>query len=363
MRESGLRADALLATEPLETTPARPQSSGTGLTRPAINAREPTLPRVRTATPIGAPPVPMKAPPEASPPRAVPTPMSAAIGSTERYFFATSDDFVPDRAQSIVALGRGASVSAWLGASPAPERGGPTSAVRDVLSPPFESTPRPAPSMRSAPRERGEGTGKIATQRGDATPTDELARRTAEAQVKGAMVAGALEHIEAAHGPRAASLVLVRLDASLRARLEGVILPMAWLPLAVLEQLVRVTDEVAGRGDGTTAEAIGRACADRELPTTHRMFMQSATPRAAIERVPQLHRAYFSRGDARLLSAGPNAARLSFDGTGLESPMLTLWTGGFVARLVELSGARDVRVMPGRGEKGDEKGTFAIRWR
>ena len=363
MRESGLRADALLATEPLVTTPARPQSSGTGLTRPAISAREPTLPRIRNTAPIGPPPAPMKAPAEASPPRAVPTPMSAAIGSAERYFFAASDDFVPERARSIVALGRGASVSPSLGASPTPERAGPTSAVRDVLNAPFETTPRPAASMRSAPRERGEGTAKVATQRGDATPTDELAHRTAEAQVKGAIVVAALEHIDAAHGPRAASLVLVRLDESLRARLEGVILPMAWLPLAVLEQLVRVTDEVAGRGDGTTAETLGRACADRELPTTHRMFMQGATPSAAIERVPQLHRAYFSRGDARPLSSGPNAARVSFDGTGLDSPMLALWTGGFVARLLELSGARDVRVMPGRGEKGDEKGTFAIRWR
>ncbi len=363
--DTGLRADALLATEPLEAPRARPESSGVGIARPSFAGRDPTAraragvassgtPAERLSAPAGLPRSSDPSPPRAfSPPSAsITTPTNT---TNKRYFFAASDDFVPDRARSIVPLGARLSAPPAPPSVPyAPERSGPTSALRDALSAAVELTPRPPP--RSPARERGDATGQLATE-------DAARRATAEPNVKGAIVVGALEHVDAAHGPRTGSLVLVRLDPSHRAKLEGVMLPMAWLPLSLFEHLVRVTDEVAGRGDGMTAEAIGRACADRELPTTHKAFMQSATPRAAIERVPQLYRSYFSRGEARLLSAGPNAARVGFDGTGLDSPVLTPWTGGFLARLLELSGARDVRVTPGRGEKGDERGTFSIRWR
>ncbi len=353
--DAGLRADALLQTEPVEMpaaqpslpapVPARPDSSGVGIARPPI-AREPTAGRPRPvlgASPIGKQvDVPASRPLSELPPRPIAT---SPPGANERYFFAASDDFAADKAKSLVRAG----------VPYVAERSGVTSAVRDVLAAPFEPTPR----MTSKPRER-EATGPVNAH--GATPSS-IDRAIGEPNVKGAIVAGALEHIDAAYGPRTGALVLSRLDAAFRAKLEGVLLPMAWFPIALLDQLVRVTDESVGRGDGTTAEAIGRACADRELPTTHRMFMQSATPTTAIERVPQIYRSYFARGEVRVLSTGSNTARLGFEGTGLDSPAMLPWTGGFLARLLELTGARDVRVTPGRGERGDERGSFTIKWR
>jgi uncharacterized protein (TIGR02265 family) len=353
--DAGLRADALLQTEPVETPAALPSlpaplapradSSGVGLARLPI-AREPTAGRARpaiSASPLAKPvDVPASRPLSELPPRPVATPP----GVNERYFFAASDDFSVEKAKSIVPLGR-------AGVPYVAERSGVTSAVRDVLAAPFEPTPR----MTSKPREP---TGPVIAH--GATPSS-IDRTMTEPNVKGAMVAGVLEHIDAAYGPRTGALVLSRLDAVFRTKLEGVLLPMAWFPVALLDQLVRVADESMGRGDGTTAEAIGRGCADRELPTTHRMFMQNATPTAAIERVPQIYRSYFARGEVRVLSSGPNLGRLGFEGTGLDSPVLLPWTSGFLARLLELTGAREVRVTSGRGDRGDERGTFTIKWR
>ena len=352
--DAGLRADALLQTEPVETPAALPSlsapalradSSGVALARPPI-AREPTAGRARPA--ISASPlakavvdVPVSRPLSELPPRPI-----AAPGVNERYFFAASDDFALEKAKSIVPLGR-------VGVPYVAERSGVTSAVRDVLAAPFEPTPR----MMAKPREP---TGPVVAH--GATPSS-IDRALSEPNVKGAMVAGVLEHIDAAYGPRTGALVLSRLDPAFRAKLEGVLLPMAWFPVALLDQLVRVADESMGRGDGTTAEAIGRGCADRELPTTHRMFMQSATPTAAIERVPQIYRSYFARGEVRVLSSGPNVGRLGLEGTGLDSPVLLPWTSGFLARLLELTGARDVRVTSGRGDRGDERGSLTIKWR
>src|SRR6185369_3539565 len=154
------------------------------------------------------------------------------------YFFAASDDFAADKAKSIVPLGRG-------GPTPyAAERSGVTSAVRDVLAAPFETAPR-AP-MR--PRER-EVSGQVSTRDSSFPgPPDRAVVGPNDATVKGAIIMGALEHIDAAHGPRTGAQLLSRLDAAHRGKLEGMVLPMAWFPLTLLEQLVRVTDEAVGRG-------------------------------------------------------------------------------------------------------------------
>jgi hypothetical protein len=111
-------------------------------------------------------------------------------------------------------------------------------------------------------------------------------------------------------------------------------------------------------GDGAVGEAMGRACADRELPTTHRLFMQSATPTTAVERIPLLYRAYFGRGEARVTPSGVNAARVAFETANGDNPALLGFLLGFTHRLLELSGGRDVRVT-----RGDERGSLALRWR
>jgi serine/threonine-protein kinase len=398
-----------------ESEMPRPSSSGTGIARPGsiaaraaeltakageASGREPTAPRIRPPTVASSvtsasskATVPGRdrrpAPPAAAPdgPRdsgarekepSAPRPVAVTGTAPARYFFASSDDWIAERAPSIVPLGR------QLTGDRAP---GPTSALRDVLVAATELGTPPRPSARAAPirpptevpreptRERGDATQpRLELGRAEGTPVmlardggaDDVSRRAGvEANVKGAFVSCALEDIETTHGPEGLQQVLARLDPGLRGKLEGVILPMAWHPLAVLEALVRCTEEVFGRGDGALCERVGRACADRELPTTHRLFMQSATPSAAVDRIPLLHRAYFARGDVRVLSSGPNAARVSLEGTSLDTPHLASWAVGFVTRLVELSGGREVKVLAGRTPDGksEARGVLSLRWR
>src|SRR5690606_15819635 len=110
-------------------------------------------------------------------------------------------------------------------------------------------------------------------------------------RVKGALVSAALDAIGAADLPR----VLARLDAEIAEPLRRVILPMAWLPLATYVELLRAAERELG-ADGSLAIRVGRATADRELTTTHRLFMQSATAQLAVGRIPLLFRAYHAPG-------------------------------------------------------------------
>jgi plasmid replication initiation protein len=77
---------------------------------------------------------------------------------------------------------------------------------------------------------------------------------------------------------------------------------------------------------------------------------------------------YFSRGEARVSAvtnpATSHGTRIEVDGLGAESPSLVAWLSGFWQRMLELAGARDVKVvaMSSRG-RGDDKSSVTIRWR
>ncbi len=178
-------------------------------------------------------------------------------------------------------------------------------------------------------------------------------------RVKGALVSAAIEAIGAADLAR----VLARLDGELAAPLRRVILPMAWLPLAAYVELLRAAERELG-ADGSLAVRVGRATADRELTTTHRLFMQSATPQLAVERIPLLFRAYHAPGSAVVDHGMAGSTKVETEGLSPDTLVHALAMSGFYQRLLELTGARDVRasVLACR-ERGDEATVTALRWR
>jgi uncharacterized protein (TIGR02265 family) len=183
--------------------------------------------------------------------------------------------------------------------------------------------------------------------------------------VKGSLVIAALDYIEATWGASALEAIRGLLDRESEKRLSGVVLPMAWLPLACYDHVLRAAERaVGGSGEGTVAVAIGRATAESDLSRTHRHFIQSATPSAAADRIPQVFRSYHSRGEARVSHLTGGGVRLELDAGAPESLAYAWAMGGFFQRMLELTGARDVRaaVMSYRA-RGDDKTVLALRWR
>ncbi|WP_236604406.1 serine/threonine-protein kinase [Sandaracinus amylolyticus] len=187
---------------------------------------------------------------------------------------------------------------------------------------------------------------------------------SADVEIKGSLVIATLDHLEAAYGAAAVAQIREHLDRESLARVSSVILPMAWLPMALFDQLVRGAERVVGASDWATSTGIGRAIADRELPTTHRLFMQTASPSAATERIPQLFRLYHSRGDAKVLPTPGGGVRVEVDLAAPESLSYAWALAGFWQRMLELTGAREVRaaVVSCRG-RGDDRTAVALRWR
>ena len=182
-------------------------------------------------------------------------------------------------------------------------------------------------------------------------------------EVKGSLLLAALDHFEAL-GPGTAARVMQRLPEETKARIGEVTLPMTWLPLADYTALLRAAERALGSGDGTVSVEIGVATAKRELTTTHRLFMATATPELAAQRVPQLFRAYHSSGRATVEPASTGGLRITVDGIDPDTLTHAMAWSGFIRSLLEQVGGRDVRAsVVTCAERGDPQTATILRWR
>ena len=280
----------------------------------------------------------------------------AAPPTGARYFFAASEDWqsplraVPRPRGSATSV-PAASDERTVSAAPPLARGGTVDSSQPLAGDP-----------------PGHARASVALERHPPELTREPGRMDAASApcVKGSLVAALLDHLTDELGAVSLELALGTLEPAMRRKLEGVILPMAWLPLALFDAVLAAADRDAKTM--TRAVSAGRATAERELSTTHRMFLQTANPTSVLERLPHLHRVYFSRGEARVGPAtgpaGSPGIRVEVEGPTAESAALVAWLSGFWQRTLELAGARDVKVaaVTARG-RGDESSGATLHWR
>ncbi len=289
--------------------------------------------------------------------------VAEARRATPRYYFAASDDWQPERARTGARRPLG---------PPSPREG----ADGDEAERPRSPTPPNPPaqgkelaqsavamgrastsSMAMAPPSRAtqSAPGSASTAVHSPAPVTPLldvpsGSLHTEAAVRGSWFVATLEYLGTMGGPAELEAVMKRMPPAAAERVDAVILPMAWLPMATFELLVRA----AGEGEAVL-QSIGRAIADRELATTHRLFVQTGTPKSALERFPHLFRLYHLRGTATIEEGDvPGNVRITLDTGAPESLVHTHVVAAFVQRLLEICGARDVRTVVlsvrGRGE-------------
>ena len=138
---------------------------------------------------------------------------------------------------------------------------------------------------------------------------------------------------------------------------------MAWLSLDDFASLITTAEREVGSTDGALAVRMGRYIGERELTTTHRLFMKTATPAMAVERLPRLFRTYHSRGEVRV-EPHHGGYRVLTEELDPDSLAHALLVSGFCQRMLEMAGARDVRasVVACRG-RGDPTTVTALRWK
>jgi serine/threonine-protein kinase len=213
-----------------------------------------------------------------------------------------------------------------------------------------------------APRAVTPGLGIART--GALPPTARARASAGEIQVRASLVVAALEHVERARGEGAVARVVEALEPGVRAHVAGMMLPVAWLPLGHYDRVLTQIEREVGGSAGSLAFEVGAYTAARDLPTTHRALLQSATPSMAVERIPQIWRVYHSGGEARVEEVATGSWRVTLSNVVPDSLPHAQVLAGFFQRLLELVGAREARasLTSARG-RGDERTVIALRWR
>ena len=183
-------------------------------------------------------------------------------------------------------------------------------------------------------------------------------------QVRGTLVMAALDHLKSTYGERELERMKKRMPMETADRLSGVILPVAWLPQEMFDDLVLAAEAEFGTGNGDVARAIGRAYATRDVPTTYRLLLLGATPTMTVQRFPALWQASHDTGSLVLSPLEGGGFAIEIRDFVADAFLHVDAMAGFFARVVEFAGARDVRsdVVAARGRTSDRT-TIHIRWR
>lgn len=183
------------------------------------------------------------------------------------------------------------------------------------------------------------------------------------AQIKGALIVAALDYVGHALDAGSNDPVLNELPSAVRSRVSGVVLPVAWFPISVFEEVLLAADRLLLSGEGATAYAVGRAAAERELPKTYRVFLQTATPATALERLPSVFRTYHSDGELKVIQLNPGTVRIDFERFHPDSYLHAMAMCGFFCGFLEMTGGENVRgaVLSSKG-RGDPKTVISIHW-
>jgi len=159
------------------------------------------------------------------------------------------------------------------------------------------------------------------------------------AVVRGAWVAALLEQVEKERGCAELDVLLAALPARDRERLEGVIVPMAWLPQRLFDALL-----AAAAPDLASAERLGRLLVDSELTQARRLLVPASAPAEGLARLPVLLRHLHRNCEVSVSWTGGSGASVDIRLDAPESALHARLLAGVVGRALEWSGARDVAV-------------------
>ena len=183
-------------------------------------------------------------------------------------------------------------------------------------------------------------------------------------QLKGASIKARLDYLEEEHGPETLREVLGCLPEGERSRLENGVLPSTWYPL-----------ELHGSLDGAIASVLdpmhpvevfrvlGRASADRNLNSFHRIFLQGRDPKDVLASFPSIRRTNYSDGEASYQAVDETHVALCVSGASGHTVADCASTAGYFERAIELLGGSSPTVELSKcRERGDPVCEFLCSW-
>ncbi len=141
--------------------------------------------------------------------------------------------------------------------------------------------------------------------------------------------------------------VLARLPPSDQASLREILLPSSWYSAEVFARFVDAVAAVACQGEKDEClREMGRFSAQTNLGPggLRRAYIREDDPHHVLEAISRIYRTVYSSGARTYRRTGDRSAIICGHGTRLAHDHC-LWVAGWLQRVVELSGGKDVRVV------------------
>jgi predicted hydrocarbon binding protein len=137
-----------------------------------------------------------------------------------------------------------------------------------------------------------------------------------------------------------------------------------WYELALVHRALHALVDELGGGNVDIAEDFGKHDAENDLNTVQRIFLRLANPAYAIEKSGQYWSRFCDFGELKVTRHGKNSASATLTGVPLVEELYCRQLTGYLTRLFELVGAKDLKVSHSECcARGDRQCTWMGTWR
>jgi uncharacterized protein (TIGR02265 family) len=173
-----------------------------------------------------------------------------------------------------------------------------------------------------------------------------MADAPAESRIRGTVLRARLQYVREAGGEEKLREVLARLPEADRTELTGMVLPVAWYPLALNLRLDAAIAAVLSPGDPRKVFLeMGRASADSNLMGNQRPYVREGDPHFLLSAASRIYATYYAVGHRTYEKLGDRAVVLrTFDAETISANDC-LTVVGWHKRAIELCGGKDVKVV------------------
>ncbi len=139
---------------------------------------------------------------------------------------------------------------------------------------------------------------------------------------------------------------------------------VGWYDTHLQPELYRAMDSRFGRADLALVTELGRFAADEDLHGIYRMFLRFASPGYVLEKGMAYWSRFQSTGRWEVTRTSPRSARAALVGFTTADEAVCRYLAAYMTRMMELAGARSVRVEEVRCRaRGESDCTFEGTWR
>lgn len=183
------------------------------------------------------------------------------------------------------------------------------------------------------------------------------------AKVKGTAVSASATYLKERLGEEVYLQVVNDLSPEGQKLFGGVVLTSGWYEFSLLLELMKKVEAKLPRGARPLAWEMGRYSAESGIKTVYKIFFRVADVGFILKRASNIFSNYYDSGVMTVENQERNGASVVVRGFDQPCPYFCDRVLGWVERLLELTGVKNVRVdHPKCRVRGDDRCEFRGRW-